>query len=70
MCLEAGSGITVLAYVDASFAFHEDYKSHTGGVISLCKGPLFVKSAKQKCCLDFATVVGNSSPLIEFIVTV
>jgi hypothetical protein len=72
MCSEAGSGITVLAYVDASFAVHEDYKSHTGGVISLCKGPLFVKSAKQKLMSKSSTeaeLIGISDMLLQAIWT-
>ncbi len=36
------------AYVDASYRVHADMKSHTGCVITLGKGPIFVRSAKQK----------------------
>ena len=38
----------VIAYVDASYAVHKDFKSHTGAVISLGQGPVYVKSTKQK----------------------
>jgi hypothetical protein len=34
--------------VDASFAVHEDMRSHTGASIGLGKGPVFTKSSKQK----------------------
>ena len=39
---------TMRAWVDASFAVHEDMKSHTGGVISFGKGALISKSVGQK----------------------
>ena len=35
-------------WVDASYATHDDMKSHTGGVISFGLGGLMCKSAKQK----------------------
>ena len=38
----------VYAYVDASYAVHPDMKSHTGCVISLGMGPIYVKSSTQK----------------------
>jgi hypothetical protein len=46
--LEATKDLQLLAYVDASFAVHKDMKSHTGGVISLGKGPIWSKSSKQR----------------------
>ena len=36
------------AYIDASYAPHPDAKSHTGMVISLGEGPVYVMSSKQK----------------------
>ena len=48
MVLEATKSIQLLAYVDASFAVHSDFKSHTGGILSLGAGPVFTKSKKQK----------------------
>lgn len=36
------------AYVDASYGVHADYRSHTGIVITLGQGPIFVRSIKQK----------------------
>jgi Reverse transcriptase (RNA-dependent DNA polymerase) len=38
----------IRSWVDASYAVHPDFKSHTGGVISLGRGGLVCKSAKQK----------------------
>jgi hypothetical protein len=48
MVIDAYLGIRVIAYVDASYAVDSDFKSHTGAVISLGYGPIFVKSTKQK----------------------
>ena len=39
---------TLYTFVDASYAVHEDMKSHTGGVITLGRGGIASKSAKQK----------------------
>jgi hypothetical protein len=38
----------VLLYIDASFATHGDYKSHTGVTISLGGGAVYAASSKQK----------------------
>jgi hypothetical protein len=35
-------------YVDSSFAVHPDFKSHTGGVLTLGHGALTSLSKKQK----------------------
>ena len=35
-------------WVDASYAVHEVFKSHTGGVISFGRGAVMSKSTKQK----------------------
>ena len=35
-------------YLDASFAVHQDYKSHTGGTMNMGKGSILSKSTKQK----------------------
>jgi hypothetical protein len=48
MVLEATKSLQLLAYIDASFAVHHDYKSHTGGILSLGAGPVFAKSTRQK----------------------
>jgi len=39
---------TVHAYIDASYGVHDDYRSHTGMVISLGAGSVDVRSTKQK----------------------
>ena len=38
----------IRSWVDASYAVHPDFKSHTGGVMSLGRGGLICKSSKQK----------------------
>jgi hypothetical protein len=43
-----GDDLQVRAYIDASFGTHADGKGHTGCVITLGKGPIHVRSAKQK----------------------
>ena len=37
-----------MTWVDASFAVHDDMRSHTGGVISFGRGAILCKSKKQK----------------------
>jgi hypothetical protein len=54
------------SWVDASYAIHDDMKSHTGGVISFGMGGLICKSSKQKLntkCSKEAEVVGASDYL-------
>ena len=48
MILEGDGAMRVVAYVDASYAVHSDYKSHTGAVIKLGQGTAATKSSKQK----------------------
>ena len=45
--LRVGHNFDLAAYVDASFATHSDYKSHTGAVITLGNSSIFTKSAKK-----------------------
>jgi hypothetical protein len=41
--------LTVMnTWVDASYAVHKDFKSHTGGAVSFGRGAVVCKSAKQK----------------------
>jgi hypothetical protein len=41
--------LTVMnTWVDASYAVHKDFKSHTGGAVSFGRGAVMCKSAKQK----------------------
>ena len=46
--ISPGHTIALEAYIDASFAPHKDAKSHTGAVIALGKGPIYVRSGKQR----------------------
>ena len=39
---------TIHAYIDASYGIHDDYRSHTGMVISLGSGVIDARSTKQK----------------------
>ena len=59
-------------WVDASYACHPDMRSHTGGAISMGKGVLFTKTAKQKLNTNSSTeaeVVGASDFLLQTIWT-
>jgi hypothetical protein len=46
--IQPSKGMQVLAYIDAAYGVRDDWKSQTGGFISLGRGPVFAKSAKQK----------------------
>ena len=61
-----GSGITltaagkdknvvVTAHIDASFGCHDDAKSHTGVCITLGRGPVYVRSVKQRIVTKSST---------------
>ena len=57
---------TLYTFVDASFAVHEDMKSHTSGVITFGRGGIACKSAKQKLVTKSSTeaeLVGASDYL-------
>ena len=46
--LKADNLQVVKWYVDASFAVHPDYRSHTGAVMTLGEGAIIAMSKKQK----------------------
>ena len=48
--LEAAEGeqLMLLAFIDASFGVHVDGKSHSGMFVTLGRGPILVRSSKQK----------------------
>ena len=57
---------TMYTIVDASFAVHDDMKSHTGGVITFGRGGIACKSTKQKVVTKSSTeaeLVGASKYL-------
>ena len=39
---------TVIGYIDASYAVHFDFKSHTGAMVTLGAGPIVAESSRQK----------------------
>lgn len=47
--------LDLVSYVDASYGIHPDGKSHSGMCIALGKGPVFVKSSKQKIVTKSST---------------
>jgi hypothetical protein len=56
----ADGPVRVEAYTDAVYGNHQDFKSHTGLVVTLGAGPVFVKSTKQ-------TLVNKSSAEAELV---
>ena len=48
LTLSADSVNVIKWYVDAAFAVHPDYKSHTGAVLTMGKGAIVSMSRKQK----------------------
>jgi hypothetical protein len=71
ICIQPDEGpLNPVAYVDASYGVHADGKSHTGCVISLGKGPVYVKSGKQKIVSKSSTeaeLVGLSDSMGQII---
>ena len=62
--------IQLRASVDASYGVHADGKSHTGLVIFLGEGPIFVRSSKQKIVVKSSTeaeLVGLSDSLTQIL---
>jgi hypothetical protein len=45
----------IKTWVDASYAIHNDMRSHTGGIIMMGKGALYTKSSKQKINVKSST---------------
>ena len=48
IALQCDDPINIQSYIDASYAPHSDFRSHTGMVVSLGRGPIDVASTKQK----------------------
>ena len=70
--LEGSERLQVVAYIDAAYAVHKDFKSHTGGVITIGKGPVFARSSKQKLVSKSSTeaeIIGTSDHLSQVIWT-
>jgi hypothetical protein len=60
LTLEPGAADCACTYVDASYATHSDYRSHTGMCMMIGKGCILAKSSKQK-------INSKSSTEAEFI---
>jgi hypothetical protein len=72
MVLEGAKDLCVLAYIDASFAVHHDFKSRTGGVLSIGKGAIWFCSSKQKLVSKSSTeaeLIGLSDVISQVIWT-
>ncbi|CAN0452523.1 unnamed protein product [Ectocarpus fasciculatus] len=71
MTLKPDEGlISIYAFVDASFAVHHDFKSHTGAVITFGQGCIYFKSTKQRLNTRSSTeaeLVGVSDALTTII---
>ena len=70
--IDVHKNIHVVAYIDASFAVHKDFKSHTGAIISLGSGPVWTKSTKQRLVSKSSTeaeIIGVSDALSQVIWT-
>ena len=48
LTLEVEGSISITGFVDSSYGVHTDGKSHTGATITMGKGVVYAKSAKQK----------------------
>jgi hypothetical protein len=55
LVLEAEKFISIIAGIDAAFAVHNDYRSHTGSFATLFKGAIWAKSSKQKLVTKSST---------------
>ncbi len=48
LILEAHKSLQIISYVDVSIAVHADMRSHSGCIITLGRGAIWSKSARQK----------------------
>jgi hypothetical protein len=55
LTLNANKFLTIIVFVDASFAVHPNYRSHTGAAVTLFRGVLWAKSSKQKLTTKSST---------------
>jgi hypothetical protein len=70
--LEVGKNVCVITYADAAYGVHADGKSHSGLSITLGRGAVFVRSAKQKIVSKSSTeseLIGLSDSLSQAIWT-
>jgi hypothetical protein len=72
LTLRSDQDLSLFAYVDASFAVHRDMRSHTGAMMTLGKGPIYVSSKKQGLMTKSSTeseLVGMSDVLPQVLWT-
>jgi hypothetical protein len=70
--LNASTGVQVIAHIDASFAVHDNMKSHTGCFITMGVGPVVASSKKQSLVTRSSTeaeLVGLADSLPQVIWT-
>jgi len=58
LTLEAGEDVKIEWHLDAAFAVHPDFKSHTGATMTLGKGSIQSASTKQKVNTRSSTEAG------------
>jgi len=55
LTLGGSEGMVIVAFVDASFAVHVDGKGHTGQMITVGGGAVYIRSSKQKMVAKSST---------------
>jgi hypothetical protein len=68
IAFSSGGVFGVVAYVDASYGIHPDYRSHTDLVLKVGGATIFVQSSKHKIITKLSTeaeVVGVSDSLSQ-----
>ena len=55
LSMDTEHGIVLQAYIDASYAVHSDFKSHSGVMFTIGTGPVYVSSTKQSCVSKSST---------------
>ena len=72
MVLETAEIVGILAYIDASYGVHEDFRNYTWCVIGIGRGPVYAKSTGQKLNTKSSTeaeLVALSDPISQVIWT-
>jgi hypothetical protein len=53
--LEPDNDLNIVSYIDASYAVHNDMRSHAGTIVSVGKGPVYAKSSRMKLMVKSST---------------